>query len=291
MDKIIFYILDVFAEEKYAGNQLAVFRHAGDLSTDQMQKLAREMNYSETTFITAESPRAGGYDVRIFTPQTELPFAGHPTLGTAWLIQQEIIAQQVSEVKLNLKVGSIPVTFNYTDGSPDILWMRQVEPAFTDVYPPEQMARVLGLNIDDFDTRFDIRQVSTGIPFTIVPVKTLDAVKRAKVKEDLFPDIKKAFLVFSRQTYHPQNDLHARVFAVGYGVSEDPATGSANGCLAAWLVQQKFFNSNQIDITVEQGCEINRPSKLYLKATEANGKIEVHVGGKVIPTAQGELIT
>ncbi|MCP4708576.1 MAG: PhzF family phenazine biosynthesis protein [Planctomycetes bacterium] len=288
---MIFYILDVFAEEKYAGNQLAVFRGAGDLGTEQMQKLALEMNYSETTFIINETPRDGGYDVRIFTPQTELPFAGHPTLGTAFLIQQEIIGQDVPEVKLNLKVGQIPVTFNYTNGQPDILWMRQIEPTFNDVYPPDQMAQVLGLNVDDFDTRFDIQEVSTGIPFTIVPLKNLDAVKRARVKEELFPNIKKAFLIFSPETYYEQIDLNARVFAVGYGVTEDPATGSANGCLAGWLVRQRYFDSNQIDVQVEQGYEMGRPSQLYLRSSEQNGKFEINVGGKVIPVAKGELTT
>ena len=291
MNNIIFYILDVFAEEKYAGNQLAVFRHAGDLSTGQMQKLALEMNYSETTFITDESPRDGGYDVRIFTPQTELPFAGHPTLGTAWLIQQEIIASQVPEVKLNLKVAQIPVTFNYSDGQPDILWMQQIEPSFGAIYSVPQMAQVLSLEEDDFDSRFNIQEVSTGIPFTIIPLQTLSAVKRAKVKEEMYPKIKRAFLIFSPQTYHRQNDLNARVFAGGYGVPEDPATGSANGCLAAWLVRQNYFNTTEINLRVEQGCEIHRPSLLYLKAAESNGKIQVHVGGTVIPVAKANLIT
>jgi len=291
MSKVIFYILDVFAEEKYAGNQLAVFRGAGGMSGAQMQRLALEMNYSETTFVVDEAQRDGGYDVRIFTPETELPFAGHPTLGTAYLIQREIIGREVAEVKLNLPVGQIPVRFNYTDGRPGILWMRQVEPSFGEIYNAEQMAEVLGLEVDDFDTRFDIQEVSTGIPFTIVPLKTRAAVKRAKVKEELYPDIKKAFLIFSRQTYDDQNNLNARVFAIGYGVAEDAATGSANGCLAGWLVRQRYFDTTQIDVRVEQGYEMGRPSLLYLKAGEKNGKIEVNVGGKVVLVARGELIT
>ena len=113
MEKLTFYILDVFAEEKYAGNQLAVVRDAGGLSDAEMQKIAKEMNYSETTFILSEQPRGGAYDVRIFTPEIEVPFAGHPTLGTAFVIQQEIVGEPVEVVNLNLKVGQIPVTFNY----------------------------------------------------------------------------------------------------------------------------------------------------------------------------------
>ncbi|MBN1814459.1 MAG: PhzF family phenazine biosynthesis protein, partial [Anaerolineae bacterium] len=128
MDRLTFYIVDVFAERKYSGNQLAVFRKAAGLSTDEMQAIAREMHFSETTFVLSDQPRDGGYDVRIFTPQAELPFAGHPTLGTAFVIRQEIIGRPAEQVILNLQVGPIPVTF---DG--DILWMKQVEPQFGEV--------------------------------------------------------------------------------------------------------------------------------------------------------------
>jgi len=140
MEKLTFYIVDVFAEEKYAGNQLAVVRDAAVLSNSQMQQIAKEMNYSETTFILSEELREGGYDVRIFTPGAEVPFAGHPTLGTAYVIRQEIIKKPVETVNLNLKVGRIPVTFQDAGEGEDILWMKQIEPTFGEVFDAGDIA-------------------------------------------------------------------------------------------------------------------------------------------------------
>lgn len=286
-----FYIVDVFAENKYCGNQLAVVLDAGNLSDAEMQLIAREMNYSETTFILSDQPNDGGYNVRIFTPETELPFAGHPTLGTAFIIQQEIIKMPVDKVVLNLKVGQIPVSFK-----PDaVLWMQQILPVFGATLLPEQVARVLGIDTSDLDARFPIQEVSTGLPFVIVPLKTLAAVKRCKTNRDklmkLVKDIEaKAILVFCPETYDEKNDLNVRVFVDCYGVPEDPATGSANGCLAGYLSKYRYFGDNSIDIIVEQGFEINRPSLLYLSATYNAGDVEIYVGGKVVMTAKGELV-
>ena len=168
-----FYIVDVFAESKYTSNQLAVFCGAGvaELSEAQMLLIVREINYSETTFIRSPHPRDGGYDVRIFTPKKELPFAGHPILGTAFVLQQEIIREKVDRVILNLAVGQIPVTFNYHNESADILWMRQNPPSFGQVLSAESLANVLNLEPDEIDLNFPIQEVSTGVPFIIVPLK------------------------------------------------------------------------------------------------------------------------
>ncbi|MGB8647683.1 MAG: PhzF family phenazine biosynthesis isomerase, partial [Anaerolineae bacterium] len=155
-----FYILDVFAESKYAGNQLAVVRDAADLSTDEMQQIAREMHFSETTFILSDQPRNGGYDVRIFTVETEMPFAGHPTLGTAFLIQREIIGQPVERVALNLEVGQIPVTFTYKEAQADVLWMRQIPPTFGETCDLDTIARTLRIAPDEIDARFPMQVVS-----------------------------------------------------------------------------------------------------------------------------------
>ncbi len=295
MNGYIFYIVDVFAEEKYAGNQLAVVRNAGALSSREMQRIAKEMSYSETTFILSEREENGGYGVRIFTPNNELPFAGHPTLGTAYVIQQEIIKKNVENVVLNLKVGRIPVTFTYKEKETDILWMKQVQPTFGSVCKPENIARILSLNTSDFDDRFPIEEVSTGVFDFIVPLKTLDAVKRVQIDKDKYYRLiktaqAKAILVFCSETYDKENDLNVRFFADYYGVPEDPATGSANGCLAAYLVKHRYFGKKQIDVRVEQGNEIGRPSLLYLRAEETNDQIEVHVGGKVVMVARGDLV-
>jgi trans-2,3-dihydro-3-hydroxyanthranilate isomerase len=290
-----FYIVDVFAEEKYAGNQLAVVRDAADLSDWQMQQITKEMNYSETTFILSEEPREGGYDVRIFTPATEVPFAGHPTLGTAYVIQKEIIRKPVETVILNLKVGQIPVTFQKTGEGEDILWMKQIEPVFGKVFDIDDITYVLSIEKNDIDERYPIQEVSTGLPHIIVPLQSLKAVKRTKINKDkYFKFIEnintKAILIFCSETYHQQNNLNVRVFCDYYGVPEDPATGSGNGCLAGYLVKNRYFATSKIDVRVEQGYEIGRPSLLYLRAEEINGKIVVFVGGKVGLVAKGELV-
>ncbi len=290
-----FYIVDVFAERKYCGNQLGVFPDAGGLSGEQMQRFAKEMNYSETTFILSREPRDEGYDVRIFTPDKEVPFAGHPTLGTAFIIQQTIIAGQVEEVTLNLKVGPIPVVFSYDHGVPETLMMTQNRPVFGPVVEPPGMAEALGLGEADLDENFPVQQVSTGLPFVIVPLKTREALRRIRVNTEQSLELlenldAKAVLCFCPQTQQEQNDLSVRVFAHYYGVPEDPATGSANGCLAGYLVKHRYFGDNWIDIRVEQGGEIGRPSLLLLKAQEDGDEIEVHVGGKVVLVARGEFV-
>ncbi len=295
MEKLTFYIVDVFAEEKYAGNQLAVVRDAAVLSNSQMQQIAKEMNYSETTFILSEELREGGYDVRIFTPGAEVPFAGHPTLGTAYVIRQEIIKKPVETVNLNLKVGRIPVTFQDAGEGEDILWMKQIEPTFGEVFDAGDIAQVLTVDKDDIDDRFPIQEVSTGLPFIIVPLKTLDATKRSKINKEVFFKLientqAKMILLFCPETYNRDNNLNVRVFCDYYGIPEDPATGSGNGCLAGYLVRNRYFGTSKIDVRVEQGHEIGRPSLLYLRAGEKNGKIDVFVGGKVIMIAKGELV-
>ncbi len=295
MGKLTFYIVDVFTEEKYAGNQLAVFRDAKALSDAEMQKIAKEMNYSETTFILSDEEKEGGYDVRIFTPEEEVPFAGHPTLGTAYVIQSEIVRRPIETIILNLKVGRIPVTLNYIGEHIDVLWMKQMEPNFGQIFDPEPISQVLSLEKKEIDHRFPIQEVSTGLPFIIVELKTLHSLKKAKVAtEKYFELIKdtqaKAVLIFCPETYNKLNDLNVRVFADYYGVPEDPATGSANGCLAGYLVKYRYYGKDRIDIRVEQGYEIGRPSLLFLRAEDKEGKIDVSVGGKTVMIAKGEFI-
>ena len=290
-----YYIVDVFAQEKYNGNQLAVFVDAGTLTSHQMQRIAKEINYSETTFITDNQSREGGYDVRIFTPAQELPFAGHPTLGTAYIIQQEIIKQPVEKVTLNLKVGQIPVTLHYADNSVNLLWMQQLPPIFGQKFATDAIAPLLNLSVDDINTNFPMQEVSTGVPFIIVPVKTLAAVKKAKVNLEKYFELinnteAKSILIFCPETYHQENNLNVRVFCDYLGVPEDPATGSANGCLAGYLANYAYFGADSIDIRVEQGYEIGRDSLLLLKAQKTDADINVFVGGKVIMVAKGEFV-
>ena len=290
------YLLDVFAETKYAGNQLAVIRNAAALSAIEMQNIAREMNYSETTFILSDQQINGGYDVRIFSLDEELPFAGHPTLGTAFVIQQFLIGEAVEKVKLNLGVGQIPVSFSYNDGQPDILWMKQIAPLFGAKFETAQVAAALNIDPSMIDNRYPIQEVSTGLPFIIVPLVSLDAVKASNVDRVGYLKLidqaeAKSVFVFCPETYQPGNQINARMFDDYHGIAEDPATGSANGCLAAYLVKYRYFGNSKIDLRVEQGYEIGRPSLLMLKAAKQDdGQISVEVGGKVFMVATGKLI-
>jgi trans-2,3-dihydro-3-hydroxyanthranilate isomerase len=294
MKALGFYILDVFAEAKYAGNQLAVITNGQGLSGEQMQRITREFNFSETTFILSGRQENGGYDVRIFTPGEEVPFAGHPTVGTAWLIRNLLTLDRPVTIRLNLKVGQIPVAF---DPDTDITWMTPKEPAFGETLPPAVMAGILGLDPKDIDSRFPVQVVSTGLPAVLIPLRTLQAVQSARVRMDLLQDLArtheagKTVLVFCPETLSNENQLHVRVFAPLVNVAEDPATGSANSGLAGYLLRHRYFGEGPVDIQVEQGYEIGRPSRLHLKARQkSKGPIEVQVGGKVQLTAKGELV-
>jgi trans-2,3-dihydro-3-hydroxyanthranilate isomerase len=284
-----FYIVDVFAEEKYAGNQLAVVRGAGHLPDATLQKIAAEIDYSETTFVLSDEERNSGYDVRIFTPKEEVPFAGHPTLGTAHVIAREIVPGPVERVTLNLKAGRIPVVLG------DVLWMDQLPPTFGETLDPASVSRALNLEEANLDKRFPIQEVSTGLPCIVVPLKTLEALKRCQVNLDAYYGLisstqAKAILAFAPEPYDKANHLSARFFADYYGVPEDPATGSANGCLAAYLVEHGYLGQDPIDIRVEQGYELGRPSLLYLRAERTGYETSVFVGGKVQMVAKGELL-
>ena len=295
MTRPTFHIVDVFAEEKYAGNQLAVLRNTRGLSDDEMQTIAREMHFSETTFILSDAERDGGYDVRIFTPAQEVPFAGHPTLGTAYVIRDAILRRPVERVNLNLGIGQIPVVFERDGHGGEILWMTPQEAVFGEVFESGEIAPLLTVREDDIDDAFPIQSVSTGVPFILVPLRTLDAVKAAGVRRDQWlkwveDKQAKCVFVFCREPVDPANHIHARMFADHYSVPEDPANGSANCCFAAYLVKHRYFGTDRIDVRVEQGYEIGRPSLLYLKAEEQDETIHVRVGGKVVMVAKGNLV-
>ena len=293
--QVRFYIVDVFGEKKYTGNQLAVFRDAQWLGTREMQAIARETNFSETTFILSERQEHGGYYVRIFTPNEELPFAGHPTLGTAYVIMEEIRRRRVEGVALNLKVGQIPVTPTYRGSKLDLLWMRQRPPTFGGELDAAKVASALGLDGSDVDSRFPVEEVSTGIPFIMLPLKTRRSVKHCWVNLEKYSGLTKnlestGILAFAPEPQEKGNDFHTRMFAPGVGVMEDPATGSAAGCLAAYLVRHRYFGKSEVSARVEQGYELGRPSLLHLRAAERRGEIEVHVGGRVFMVAKGEFV-
>ncbi|MDQ6694418.1 MAG: PhzF family phenazine biosynthesis protein [Chloroflexota bacterium] len=295
MDEPKFHIVDVFAEEPFAGNQLAVFENGHLYSDAEMQRLAREMNFSEITFIFPRESEDGCHKVRIFAPQGEMPFAGHPTLGTAFVIATSLSAVPPAEVALSLKAGRIPVRLDYGErGEVCRLTMQQLPPVFGPEVDPAAIAEALGLPADALDARYPVQQVSTGVPFLIVPLSTRSALETIKVEPQAVSRAlahvdAKAVLAFCPEPYEPQNQLSARVFVHHMGIPEDPATGSANGCLAGYLLHYEYFGAGPLDIRVEQGYGMGRKSLLYLTGERSGDQYRVQVGGKVQRVARGSL--
>jgi trans-2,3-dihydro-3-hydroxyanthranilate isomerase len=288
MHNTMFYITDVFARQKHSGNQLATFFDCKHLSDKEMQAYAREINFSETTFVTCSDPIRNGYDVRIFTPLQEVDFAGHPTLGTAWLIRKHLLNNKVDKISLNLKVGQITVTFDGDKG-----FMKQVQPVFGKTFSAEDVARVLGIRYSDIDLRFPIQEVSTGLPFLLVPIRNNEVLAQAGVRHEFLPSfgrttIAKGFMLFSPEAHEANQQLAVRAFAPRLGIIEDPATGSATGALAAWLLRYDYYGKDEISITTGQGYEMGRPSELFIQASYNDGLFDINVGGKTFEIAHGE---
>jgi trans-2,3-dihydro-3-hydroxyanthranilate isomerase len=294
--RLSFVQVDVFTSVPLEGNQLAVFADGSGLSDAEMQALAKETNLSETTFIMprdAATERERGVRVRIFTTTEELPFAGHPTLGTAMVLRNDAQRSNGSaeEVALDLNVGRIPVRFSTRDGLPFGL-MTQRNPEFTNKHSREDIARSAGLAIDDIADDLPIQTVSTGNAFAIVPLKSLAVLQKlsptwVNMKSYLDKSDAKFFYFVSRETVNPEAKLQSRmVFYNG----EDPATGSAAGPCAAWAVQYGVVPPDQ-QVLMEQGVEMKRRSQIFFSAGRNDGKIvNVRVGGHVAEVARGEFI-
>ena len=264
-------IVDVFAERPLAGNQLAVVRACAHLDAAAMQAISRELNFSETTFVTEE--RDGEAQVRIFTPDRELPFAGHPTLGTAW-----VLGRNRETYTLDLAAGRVQVTFA-ADG---IVWMEPPPVNLGESLDARQATLLLGLGESDLDARYPPRFATVGPWFVLIGVNTLDALRRITVDPVVYEEVSAggwlALFVFAEEPYNDDANFAARMLIVNKGIREDPATGSANTALAAHLrslgITGKFI--------VEQGFEIDRPSRLYLDVADP-----IRVGGKVHPVLTG----
>ncbi len=282
------YLVDVFAERPYAGNQLAVVVGAmpDRWPPERMQAFAREMNFSETTFATP-AERDGAYDVRIFTPAEELPFAGHPTLGTAWVLRRHLRDRRLrTAIALRLGIGVVPVEFDRTEMG-ELVRMRPRTPVLGENVAAAEAARHLSLPVDAIDPRHAPRRVGIGVEFVIVALRSLEALRAAQPRSlpAGVPGQMLGVLAFSPEAYEPGGDLSARVFFDALGIREDPATGSAAACLAAWLSAERYFGSDRVRVRVQQGYEIGRPSCLYLGA----GPEGVDVAGKVALVARGEV--
>jgi len=282
---------DVFSSQPLEGNSLAVFHDARGLSDSEMQAIAQEMNLSETTFVFPRDARTEpghGVRVRIFTVQEELPFAGHPTLGTAFALRGETGAR---EVALDLNAGRVAVQFEDTAGQPAFGEMTQIDPTFGIQHDRDAVARATGISADDFDPALPIETISTGLPFTVAPLKSLAVIRALRVgltgAAEYLEKTGGKFLYFvSRETVDPAARLHARMFFYN---GEDPATGSAAGCTAAWMVAHGVANPDE-RVLIEQGLEMRRPSRIFVRASRnGNRVVNVRVGGNAIEIMRAQV--
>jgi len=292
-----FVQLDVFTRTPLTGNPLAIFTDARGLSDQQMQALAREMNLSETTFILPREPQVEaeeGKRVRIFTVEEELPFAGHPTLGTALYLHSTAASR---EIVLDLKVGKIDVQFS-TDSdhsrnrvAGDVFGeMRQRDPEFGPTLPPDKVASVLGSDGGEIAAEWPSQIVSTGLPFAIVPIR--DSKSLASLKPDLakvgalLEGTGARFCYFISPERQGRLEVRARMLFYG---GEDPATGSAAGCAVSWMVRHGVAKSDE-QILIHQGIEARRPSEIFVRATRDGEKVtNVRVGGYAVEVLRGTM--
>jgi trans-2,3-dihydro-3-hydroxyanthranilate isomerase len=299
--KLPFVQLDVFTSVPLEGNQLAVFPDARELNDVEMQAVAREMNLSETTFIIprdAATEREKGVRVRIFTVTEELPFAGHPTLGTAMVLRDEALRGKIlrggssgaDKVILDLNVGQIPVQFTTREGMP-FGQMTQRDPEFGQIHSREEVARAAEISINDIADDVPIQTVSTGNAFAIVPLKSLAVLQKlAPAWSSMHSHLKKTdakfFYFVSRETLNSQAKLQARMIFYG---GEDPATGSAAGPCVAWAVQHGVIAPEQ-QALIEQGVEVKRKSRIFVIAGKEDCKVvNIRVGGHAIEVVRGEI--
>jgi len=291
LQRFSFVQVDVFSSEPFLGNPLAVFPDGRGISDEQMQAIAREMNLSETTFVLPGDPsaeRQRGVRVRIFTVQEELPFAGHPTLGTAFVVRG---ASGAREVLLDLNVGRVPVRFEEIPGGPAFGEMTQKQPEFGPRHDREAVVRASGLRDGDIDPSLPIQTVSTGLPYTIVPLRGLENMRTLQIDakesaEYLQRSGGRFFYFVTRETVEAQARLHARMLFYN---GEDPATGSAAGCAAAWMVAHGVAKPDE-RVLIEQGIEMKRHSRIFVRAAQEDDRVvNVRVGGNVVETVRGEI--
>ncbi|MFQ5977507.1 MAG: PhzF family phenazine biosynthesis protein [Candidatus Heimdallarchaeota archaeon] len=297
MRKFPFIQTSVFIDDRFpfSGNQLATFWNLSDedLTTEEMQGITQEMNFSETTFVLPSTHPKCVRKVRIFTPGREIPFAGHPTLGTAFVLKREgIIKDDDSKAYLELGIGPTTVRFS----GQNHIQMIQANPEFLEEFPNKTViSEVLGIAPSYIEDRWPIQFVSTGFPFLIVPLTSLKAIQAIRLDTGLLLEVledfpSQALDVFTCDTVHPDSHVHVRMFAPDVGVLEDPATGSAAGPLGTYLETYECLSNRArgAEIVLEQGYEILRPSKLHVECRYEEGKIsEAIVGGQVRLTAEG----
>lgn len=299
-----FYQADVFTAQPFGGNPVAVFPEAQGLTDDQLQQIAREMNLSETVFVLPPTDPAAVVRLRIFTPTQEIPFAGHPVVGTFFVLAQlGLVAtpEPVTRVVQECNIGLFPVELHVRDGQVFRVVMTQPEPQFLEKIEATEdlykVAAALGIAKHTItDAKWPLEVVSTGLPVLIVPVRTLTAVRSINPDPSAIVDLCGRFgangiMAFTTVTVEPFANVHARMFAPAIGIPEDPATGSASGALGAYLVQNGIVDVGPMtEITIEQGYEVERPSRILVQVQSDDDLIQsVKVGGQCVMVVEGSL--
>jgi trans-2,3-dihydro-3-hydroxyanthranilate isomerase len=294
-----YYTADVFSDRIFGGNPLAVFPEAQGLTSSQMQKIASEFNFSETVFVFPPETPLGTKKVRIFTPSTELPFAGHPTVGTAYILALigAIPLDAETTIYLEEGVGLVPVKIIGKNGKPAYSELKVAQlPEFgTESYNPDDLAAVLSLSSADLLPEYPVRSISCGLPFLFIPVKNQQVLGKIKLNLTLWSSLlaeasANSLFVFCFDPELPNSCLYARMFAPSLGVMEDPATGSAVAALAGYLGEVKSSREGINQWAIAQGREMGRPSLLQLKFQKSNREItEIYVGGASVLVCQGTM--
>ena len=287
MKKHRFYITDVFTNQAFGGNQLAVFPEASTIEEVNFQKIAREINFSETTFVLPPTHSEADFKLRIFTPFTELPMAGHPTIGTSFVLKKNGLIQK-NNIIIEEGVGNIPVVY---EG--DRIWMNQLVPQFKSTFDDLRLlSKLLSLDESDISSIVTPQVVSCGVNVFIIMLNSLKAVEKTKLNLDLYENILKTIntnniMVFTTESEYSDSSAHSRFFAPALGINEDPATGGAAGPLACLIVQHNLAQSNKL-LKLEQGFKMGRPSILYAYIEKTEGTIKaVRVGGESVLIAEG----
>ncbi len=298
MRKLRYHLVDVFTDRAFGGNPLAVFPHAREVSPRVMQALAKEFNLSETTFVLPPGDTRNTYRVRIFTPAVELPMAGHPTIGTTFVLAREHLfdwAGPETTIRLEEGIGTIPVTLRQEGNGAVFIQMSQPLPAFgAQLANKQAMAEILSLEKDAIDPQLPLEVVSCGVPFLFVPVRDIRAMRSIRFRQDVSKRVLRDFetanvFVFTREVEMEGATVHSRMFAPVLGVAEDPASGAASGPLGCYLVRHGLVaQAKKVEIVSEQGIEMGRPSVIHIEIEQEDGRITaVRVGGQCYYMGEG----
>lgn len=303
MKQLHYSLVDVFTNQPFGGNQLAVFPDARGLTAETMQALAKELNLSESAFVLPAQDAVSDYRVRFFTPAVELPMAGHPTVGTAFVLAHEGMLQlgePETTITFEEGVGMVPVTLSVRDRHLHLIQMRQPLPTFGPVFADrEAVAQMLSLDLAHLETTLPLEVVSCGVPFLFVPVKSLEAMRAIRFRLDIWERVLRDFaaphvFAFTQEVVHPTSTVHSRMFAPAMGIAEDPATGAASGPLGCYLVRHGLVQPTTMgtsQMVSEQGFELGRPSLVQVKIEQDGPHITgVSIGGQCYFMGKGQIM-